>query len=397
MRLLQVCNKLPFPATDGGAIAMNNITNGLLNEGVDVTVFALVTSKTRSLFQQVPEEYRKKTHLVAPFIDTDIKVLDALLNLFSSKSYNLQRFYSAEVEQQLINVLKATTFDVIQLESIFVSSYIKTIRKYSNAKIVLRAHNIEQQIWKRLSETSSNPLKKWYLRLMSERLKREEQEAFRQVDLIATITEADRKQVMEAGINKPVVTIPFGLDLSYLEPSINQTSDVFHLGSMDWMPNLEGVNWLLDKVMPVLQEMKTDYKLYLAGKNMPAEIFDKASEHIRVEGVIQDAVIYMKEKSIMVVPLFSGGGMRVKIIEGMALGKAIVSTTVGAEGIECEHGKNILIADTPEAFASCIASCINDKELCRNLGENARKLVEQRYDIGVITKQLLGIYRNLVV
>lgn len=396
MKVLQVCNKLPFPATDGGALAMNNVSQGLYDAGVGLTVFAIVTPKTKSLTALIPSDYKIKFSFHSSFIDTSIKPVDAFLNIFSSSSYNLSRFYSKQTELQLENLLKTEKFDVIQLESIFVATYLDVIRRNSRAKVVLRAHNVEHKIWERTAELESNPVKKFYLKLMASRLKKEEMQIFEKVDGIATITHLDQEMISKINPKAKIITIPFGLSVRSFHSSPEKESrSVFHLGAMDWTPNLEGVKWFLDKVYPVLKKSGTKVLVHLAGKKMPVDILSKKSDDLIVQGEVHNGMEYMNDKGIMVVPLLSGGGMRVKIVEGMALGKAIVSTTIGAEGIECENGRNILIADSPEAFAEAIERCVKDPQLCRRLGENARKTAEEYYDNEVIIRKLLNFYKEL--
>jgi glycosyltransferase involved in cell wall biosynthesis len=165
---------------------------------------------------------------------------------------------------------------------------------------------------------------------------------------------------------------------------------------MDWMPNLEAVDWFLQNVYDKLIKQIPDIKIYLAGKDMPQRIKQMANKNLIVMDRIEDSKGFMNDKGIMIVPLLSGGGMRVKIIEGMASGKAIVSTAIGAEGINYVNGKNILIADLPDDFIFSISGLKNDKNLFNSIGENARNLVEQQYDNKIIGKELLEFYQELI-
>ena len=159
MNILQICNKPPFPAVDGGAIAMNNTTQGLLNNGHKVTVLAISTPKHPVNYENLPEEYIKNTNFQTVFIDTSIRLRDAFFNLFTKKSYNIERFISVGFTQQLQKILTRESFDIVIIESLFVAPYISTIKSISNAKIVLRAHNVEHKIWERISKNSR--LKSW--------------------------------------------------------------------------------------------------------------------------------------------------------------------------------------------------------------------------------------------
>ena len=191
MNILQLCNKIPFPPKDGGCIAMNNLTQGLITEGHSVKVFVINTQKHFTAIEKLPLDYRSKTKIEGVFVDTEIKVTTAFFNLFTNKSYHTQRFYSKLFETKLIEILEKENFEIVQLESLYMSIYVDTIRKYSKAKIVLRAHNVEHKIWERAAQLIQTPLKKTYLKLLATRLKQYELNSLQTFDAIATITKED--------------------------------------------------------------------------------------------------------------------------------------------------------------------------------------------------------------
>ncbi len=194
----------------------------------------------------------------------------------------------------------------------------------------------------------------------------------------------------------PVEIVPIGIDTGTYE--INDTNgaeDIFHLGSMDWMPNLEGVKWFLNNVYPQILEKSPSVKIHLAGKGMPEWIYKLRSGNLMVYGRIENARQFMYNKKLMIVPLLSGGGMRVKIIEGMAMGRTIISTTIGAEGIKYKNGYDLLIADNPEEFVMHIIKCLTDKSFAAEIGKNARKLAESEYDNSVTGKSVIRFYNKL--
>lgn len=398
MKILQLCNKVPFPPKDGGCIAMNNLTQGLIDQGCEVKVLAINTKKHFIDIDTLPSDYRSRTNVEAVFIDTEVNIISAVSNLFSSRSYNIDRFYSQAFSDKLIELLKRQTFDIIQLESLYVSMYVDIIRKYSKAKIVLRSQNVEYLIWERLAEGAANPLKKLYLQLLAKRLKKYELEMLNKYDGIATITDLDALSYKKSGCTSPMVHIPFGVDSAkYIaDPSITQFPSVFHIGAMDWMPNADGIKWVLENVWGKVQNKQPNVKLYLAGRNMPDWMKQLNITNVLVEGEVEDSHKFINSKSIMIVPLSSGGGMRVKIIEGMALGKTIISTSVGAEGIAYENNKNIIIADTADEFVQAIVKCINDKTFAESIGNNAKALVEMKYDNQKICKNLVDFYQEIV-
>ena len=307
---------MPFPPKDGGSIAMNILTDGLIKCGHTVKVLAVNTPKHFIKEDDIDIEYRKRTAFQSVYIDTDVKPMDALLNLFSNKSYNIIRFYSKEFENTLIDILSKQEFDIIHLETLWVAYYVDTIRKYSKAKIVLRSQNVEYVIWERLAEASSNFVKKWYLKLLSERLKKYELSMLNKYDGIATITDIDAKAHQKLGCSLPIITIPFGIDVSkYKEDkSTTEFHSVFHIGAMDWMPNADGIKWLLESVWPKVIVKHPTVNLYLAGRNMPDWLKQLSTPNVLVLGEVEDSHLFINSKSIMVVPLTSGGGMRVKIM-----------------------------------------------------------------------------------
>ncbi len=398
MRILQICSKMPFPPKDGGSIAMNILTDGLIKCGNNVKVLAVNTPKHFIKEDDIDVEYRKRTAFQSVYIDTSVKPIGAFLNLFSNKSYNIIRFYSKEFENTLIDILLKQEFDIVHLETLWVASYVDTIREYSKAKIVLRSQNVEYVIWERLADASTNFFKKWYLKLLAERLKKYELSMLNRYDGIAAITDIDAKIHQKLACTLPIITIPFGIDVSKYkkDESTTEYPSVFHIGAMDWMPNADGIKWLLENVWPKVLLKHPAVNLYLAGRNMPSWLKQLSIPNVLVLGEVEDSNQFINSKSIMLVPLTSGGGMRVKIIEGMALGKTVVSTSIGAEGIEYENLKDILIADSADEFVEAIHTCLSDKIYADTVARNARILVEKKYDNITICKQLTWFYKALI-
>lgn len=397
MRILQICNKPPFPAVDGGAIAMNNTTQGLLSNGHQVTVLAITTPKHPINKSTLPKDYVKNTNFQSVFIDTSIKLKDAFFNLFSSKSYNIERFISQEFTLKLKSILNEGKFDIVIIESLFVAPYIQTIKNLSEAKIVLRAHNVEHKIWERISANTKNPIKKSYLSLLAKRLKNYEVETLETVDGIATMTKVDLQAFQKLGYTKDITAIPTGYIINQ-KGELKKESDehsVFHIASMDWLPNIEGVQWFVNQVWSKVNSAFPKAHLFLAGREMPDEFYKLPQNNITTIGPVASAKEFYLSKKIMIVPVLSGSGMRIKIIEGMALGKVIVSTTIGAEGIHCTNGKNILIADTPDEFAKAIVTCLNDTDYCEKIGTNAQELIKNEYSNEKISEKMISFFHDI--
>lgn len=399
MKILVLCNKSPYPPKEGGPIAMNAIIEGLADAGHQVKVLAINSNKYGVDVKDIPEDYRRKTSIETVYIDLSIKPVDAFFNLFTGKSYHVERFISKAFREKLTEILSAETFDIVQMETLFISPYLETIRKYSKAKIILRAHNIEHLIWERVSEITSGLPKKIYLKHLAKTLKRYELGILSQVDGICTITAKDGEYFRNQGCLVPMIAIPFGIDLEKIKENTGIEAEfpsLFHIGAMNWMPNEEGVKWFLEKVWPIVNKIFPDLKFYIAGREMPAWLTQTQLPNVVVVGEVPDAFDFMYSKSIEIVPLFSGSGIRIKIIEGMAAAKAIISTTIGAEGINVSDGENILLADDPEAFARAVRRCVEDENFTRNLGENARNLIRSEHSNKQLISKLVDFYQLLI-
>lgn len=394
MKILQLCNKPPYPSVDGGTMAMNSITQGLLSQGCEVKVLTVETEKHPVRRELIPSEYLEQTGMESVYVDLAVKALPAAFALLCGESYHVKRYVSEAFAAKLREVLEKEQFDIVHVESIFLTPYVPLIRKYSDAKVILRAHNVEHLIWKRVAQSCPNLLKRWYLKHLSLSLRAYELEHIGDYDGIVCITRNDADTFRQAGCRKPIASIPFGVDSGEV-PSVEVEPDsLFHIGAMDWLPNQESIRWLLEEVWPVVHREVPQAKLYLAGRKMSAQWMNATIEGVSVIGEVPDAMYFIGSKKINVVPLLSGSGIRVKIIEAMSIGKTVVTTTVGAQGIDYIDGENILIADTPEEFARQIKRCLEDDAFCNRVGEAAARLVADQYDERKLAVQLIDFYNK---
>jgi glycosyltransferase involved in cell wall biosynthesis len=398
MKILQIFNRFPWPLKDGGALANFNESKGCEEAGVELTMAALNTEKHFIDYDTLPDQVKAMADIYLTYIDNRIKTQDALLNLFSKRSYHVDRFISDDFEKQLVEICQAKTFDVIVFESIFVAPYLAAIRMHSKAPCVLRQHNVEYKIWENLAQHEGNILKRSYLRLLAARLKKYEISMLNEFDGVTVFTQTDSDTMRLDNCQKPIGIFPFGVNTEKLiiEKDNLEMPSLFHLGSMDWLPNQEAMNWFIQEVWADVSQDYPTLHFYLAGRNFPVEFYDYNNQNnIRILGEIENAIEFMNEKAIMIVPLFSGSGIRVKIMEGMALGKCIVSTSLGAQGIEAIDGEHILIANNADEFRSKIDYLLKNESEIERIGNNAANLVRLRYDNKTLIQQKLDFYRQL--
>lgn len=397
MKILQVTNKIPYPAKDGGAIACLNLTRGFSLLGHTVVILSMNTLKHHVSLNEIPETIKDLAEFRLVDVPAKISPAMALLNLlFSNKPYNAVRFISDRFSEQLKEVLQNEKFDVIQLEGLYVCPYIPLIREYSSAKIVYRAHNIEHEIWNRTAALACG-LEKWYLKNLTKRIKKFETRMLNQYDLLVPITGRDGDMLNKMGNTKPLHVSQTGIDSTQLIPNSKKLEfpSLFHIGSLEWSPNQEGLIWFLEKCWAQIHEKYPDLKFYIAGRNAPLWFQKKlAMPNVVFKGEVADAYDFMNSKAIMVVPLHSGSGMRIKIIEGMALGKPIITTAIGTEGISTVSGKNIIIAESAEDFIDAISELIENREYFDSIGCNAIEYIHEKFDNLTSAGALLEFYKK---
>ncbi len=394
MKVLQLCNKPPYPPVDGGTMAMNSITQGLLQAGCEVRVLTVESDKHPLRREQLPADYVAQTAIEGVYVDLAVRPLSAAVAMLCGESYHVKRYRSEAFAAKLRQVLQADRYDVVHVESIFLTPYLPLIRRYSDAKVILRAHNVEHLIWRRVAESTRHGLRRWYLKHLSLTLRAYELEHIGAYDGVVCITRNDADYFRANGCRRPIVDIPFGVEIEELPNVEAEPASLFHIGAMDWMPNRESIQWMLDEVWPVVHREVPQARLYLAGRKMPERWMRADIEGVNVVGEVPDAMHFIASKQINVVPLLSGSGIRVKIIEAMSVGKAVVTTTVGAQGIDYTDGENLLIANTPQEFAQQIKRLVDDPGYCSRVGQAAAHLVAEHYDGRRLAARLTDFYQK---
>ena len=400
MKILFLANKVPWPLKDGGAIGTFSIAYGLAKSGCSVDMLAINTPKHHINTTDIPENIRKTMSIETVSIDTNISASKLLRNLIlSKKPYIAERFNHQIFENALIDKLKSNTYDIVILEMLYLSVYIQTIREFSNAHITMRAPNIEHEIWMQIAKNTKNPIKSIYLTNMAKRIKRMEKQVMNQYDSLIPVSQVNADTYQKMGVNVPIFRTTTGVFIDQIpkHPKIEEENALAHIGALDWIPNFEGLSWFVNEVWPLILKQIPDINFYIAGRNATehtADYFNKKQIHYL--GEVPDAYKFLQSKSILIVPLLSGSGMRVKIIEGLALGKSIVSTEIGAEGIALENNVHLKIANEPKAFAeACIQLC-RDKEQRKILSQNGKQFVHENYDNLKIAKNLREFYKKQV-
>jgi len=398
MKILQIHNKIPFPPKDGGSIAVFNFSEGFAKAGNSVDILAFNTSKHFVNLEEIKNQLPNNIKIIGFNINTDISLINALKNLiFSKLPYNAERFINKNFKLELQKILEANNYDTIQIEGLYMMPYVDIIKKYSNAKVAFRAHNIEHEIWEQTLKQEKNFIKKTYLKIVARRMKKFELSFINKYDFLVPITKRDSDIFHKLGNNKKTLVCPTGVEASKYKSKerLFENFSIFHLGSLDWTPNQEGIIWFLENVWKQITNDNSDLTFSIAGRNAPEWLINKFKKYKNINylGEIDDALEFMQNNDIMLVPLLSGSGMRIKIIEGMASGNIILSTNKGAEGIAGQDGKDFLIANTPSEFIEQLQNIINKKTSLKEISFNAQQFIMNNFDNFAISRLLLEFYQ----
>ena len=397
MKILLLTKKFPYPLKDGESIAVHGLSKSLTDLSCEITLLSLNTDKHYFELKNLPKEKNHFADIKTVEIKTEISSKGALKNLFSDQSYHLSRFDSKEFGSVLKDMLTNHNYDIIQLETLTMALYIDIIKSCTETPIVMRAHNVEHQIWERLIHNMPFGAKKMYLKHLTKKLKNFEKNRLQSYDLLLTVSDQDKIQFEEMGYSKAIHTIPIGIDLEnyQFQPKTQNSESLFFIGSMDWMPNKFGVQWFLENVWIDIFPLEPQLQFHLAGRNMEKMQIAKY-EKLVMHGEVDSAIKFMSTYDIMIVPLFSGSGTRVKIIEGLALGKIIITTAIGTEGIAVKDKEHVLIANTAAEFKEAILFCRNNQKAMEQISMNARRFIEQNYNQKKIAKFLFESYTSLI-
>ena len=395
MKILFLSPTVPFPLTDGGRIRVYNLLKQIAQQS-DVTLLALETQTTDADGVAELQQLGITVHLV-PNAPTLPRVsFGTLVKAFLKRQpITVARYDIPDYRQKLTELISSQNFDLVHYEMFHIAQF----HTETDLPGVLSQQNVDSAIWRRLCSETTNPFYKfayWTQQLAFQRYERVLSPKF---DAVTCTSEIDAAVFQQHCANDAIEIIPNGVDVTHYQPdfSAEAPAHLIYIGSMDWYPNEDAVAFFADEVLPRIQEKVPDVAFSIVGGNPSARV-QKLTERegIVVTGRVPEIKPYFAETTVFVVPLRIGSGTRLKILEALAMGKAIVSTTVGAEGLDLKDGEEIFIADEPTAFADAVIKLITDSELRRRIGENGRARVEQDYDWRSIGAKLHDVYTKIL-
>lgn len=311
-------------------------------------------------------------------------LLELGLGLVSEMPLAVSRFYSPRMKAAIAALINRERFDVQVCDFLVSAPHFPTL-----SKAVLFQHNVETVLWRRHASTARDPLRRFYFSLQARRMFDYEQQACRQAAKVIAVSEADAGAMRDLFGATAVDHIGTGVDLDYFAPNAQPSiaSDLVFVGSMDWLPNIDGMTWFIQEVLPLIRRQQPDCSVAIVGRAPHPDIaaLAAADPRIRLTGTVPDIRPYLWGSSVSIVPLRIGGGTRLKVYESMAARIPVVSTAIGAEGLPVADGGNILLRDSPATFAeACLGLLANAAERNR-LAEAAWNFVASSYSWEQVT------------
>jgi sugar transferase (PEP-CTERM/EpsH1 system associated) len=322
---------------------------------------------------------------------------------FSPLPVDLYKYRVAEMRRIVTKLLREGDYDLCVADFL---TGLPNVPLDLPVPVVLFTHNVEHMIWKRLCENERNPIKRLLLSIEWRKMRRYERRACQLADVTLTVSETDKQLFKQLSPACNIHAVPTGVDVNYFSPApagtgaapaavVENEFDIVFSGSMDWFPNEDAMFWFMDEILPLVRKQAPNVKLTIVGRNPSAKLQRLALDReVLVTGTVDDVRPSVHRASVYIVPLRIGGGTRLKIFEALAMGKAIVSTTVGAEGLPLEDGKHLILADTPEAFASEVVALMHNPGRRMRLGHAGRQLVQARYSWARVAAEFEELCRN---
>ena len=392
MNVLMLTQVLPYPPDSGPKIKTYNVIKYFAQEH-HVTLVSFVRGDPSEHVRHL-EQYCQAVHTVPMERGAVRDGLAMARSLLTGHPWMMVRDDRKAMRDMVDRLAAEQCFDVAHADQLNMAQYAERVR---GAFKILDAHNALWLLYKRLWETMLPGLRKLLLGRDWRLIKSYEGRLVREFDAVLAVSHEDELALQEAADRTVDITvIPIAIDADEVamverEP---EPGHILHIGTMYWPPNIDAVNWFIHRVYPIIRQQRPDVQFDVIGSRPPAELLalNDAGLGVNVTGYVDDPVPYQRQAAAMIVPLLAGGGMRVKILNGLAEGIPIVSTTLGYEGIEVTPGRDILVGDTPQEFAAQVLRLLNDPALGRELAANGRRLAEEKYDYRNACRPLSEVY-----
>jgi len=399
MNILFLSPRLPLPADTGGKIRTFNILKQIAKTN-HVHLLCFSFERTDQDHMGNFKELGVQMTLVPVDEPTILEKISGVL--FKSIPFSIAKYNSSRMRQEIEKILKTRSFDAVHVDHLHMAHYKDC---FKDIPCMLDEHNVEYKLLERCAQHEGSLIKKFFYQQQSDKMRVFEGQKTKEFNAVFACSSEDQKILSDLTSGMaPLHVIANGVDTAYFDTSgsgqdkLQEEDAIVFTGSMDWLPNDDAITYFCGKILPLIWQKKETVKFYVVGKNPSTAVKDLASRDPRVivTGRVDDVRPYIRRSGVFIVPLRIGGGTRLKILEAMSMGKAVVSTSIGAEGIEYTDGKNILLGDEPQDFADKVLLLLNDPQRSQSIGLEARQFVCGRYDWNIIGQTLKRIYGEAV-
>ena len=397
MKILWIARTCPYPPNDGEKIRVFNLIKNLSHHDITLVFRAMHDNELQGV-SALSEYCRQVRYAYIPSPASHLaRVGWCLPFVFTRYPISLATVYFKEIAAILQELCVEESFDVVHVEHSSLTIYLDGLKFKNNPYTILTLHNVDYARNLRVMANTPPGIYKLFLCYNQMKFKAWETESIMRYDKVIAVSGTDKETIEQMGVSSGVDVVPNGVDTENLRmmPARAASKSILFVASMDSEANHDGAMYFLEQILPIIKKKVPTAQLYLVGRNPRQELkaFDK-QDGIYVTGEVPDVRTYYEMGSVAVVPLRSGGGTRLKILEAMALGIPVVSTTVGCEGLEVENGKHLVVVDEPNLFAAAVIDLFDNHDLCRSLVEASRKVVEERYDWRTIAAQQDQLYSS---
>lgn len=398
LKILFLTNRSPYPINDGQSRRTYSILKGLArrHEVHLLSLYELPEETHPKCVEHLSTFCERVEMFASPPKTLSVGMVMRLLrSILSTEPYTIWRHYSGEYVKRVKACLQETSYDVVHCD-ILPLAY--SIRNVTGPVRTLTDHDVSYLKAQRMAKQRSNPAAKLFIYYEAMKLKRLERRIFRHVDLGITVSEIDRKLLEALCPEGHFGVVENGVDVGAFapNPSATERNTLVWLGGFHHYPNYEAVSFLLKEIYPRIKQNVPQVKLYIVGGGVPESLkkLMPVDSSIVFTGYVDDPLPYIQRAAVFIAPILSGGGTKLKVLEAMAVGKAVVSTSIGVEGIDGEDGQHFMVADDPEKFSSVVISLLDDDVARERLGKYARNRVIEKYDWEVICESISQMYQD---
>ena len=392
LKILIVSPRFPYPPRSGAATRVYQLARQL-SARHDVTVLSYASEHERDGVVALAAQMRVRA-VERPVLSARGKRAAQALTIVSRRPYYCRGIHSRDMQRAIDDLCSAQQFDLIQLES----SVLCALRFPGHPRLVIDEHNIESEIFRRTCDGERALPRRVFNHVEYLRFRRFERMWWKRVDACVVTSERERPMVAACAPDTPVVAVPNSVDLDYFEPASTppESQTVVFNGILTYRPNVDAVRYLIDDIWPLVRARHPDARLTLIGRSDGVDTRPLMAPGVEVLGEVPDIRPHVHRAAVVAVPVRIGGGTRLKVVEGLAMGKPIVSTTLGCEGLAVRDREHLLIADDPRAFAERIFEVFENPQRSAQLGSAGRRLVEDRYSWDLAAERLEALYRKLM-